>query len=151
VERRPDAGETLVEVMVAVAIMGLAVVAIVGAIFSAVRVSDANRQQARAVTVLRAFAETLGDPDGPDAYVHCATTSTYGSGFTAPAGYTASVSAVRYLANAGASTASWTPACPGIDTGAQLLTVRVTAPDGRSEQMIVVKRDARCDVGSTAC
>jgi type II secretory pathway pseudopilin PulG len=152
VSRRRESGETLVELLIAVSIMGIAMAAIVGGVFTAVKVSDQNRAQAATVTVLRGYAETLKAADGPYEYVPCASTSTYPAFAPPPPdqAFTATVTDVRYLSDATALTPSWSSTCPGTDQGAQLLSLRVTAPGGAAvEEVEIVKRDARCDAGSS--
>src|SRR5664279_767957 len=60
--RRPDSddeGETLIELIIAVAIMGIAVVAIVGGIATAIFMSDIHRKQATAGAYVRNYAEAV--------------------------------------------------------------------------------------------
>jgi type II secretory pathway pseudopilin PulG len=54
-----DAGETLIELIMAVAIMGIAVVAIVGGIATTILMSDIHRKQTTAGAYVRDYAEAL--------------------------------------------------------------------------------------------
>lgn len=156
---RGQAGETLLELIIASALLGLAVVGIIGGVFTAITVSDLHREQTSAVTVLRSFAEELKSPDGTYAYRACddpvvANRPPYPA-YTPPAphdDYVAQVVSIEYLQDATASTPVYA-GCPASDQGAQRLTLRVEsppdAPRRASEEMVIVKRDARCDVGST--
>src|SRR5215510_16442827 len=59
--KRPpdDRGETLIELLVTVVLLGTAVVAIVAALGTAIRVSDIHRKQANGGAYVRAYAEAL--------------------------------------------------------------------------------------------
>jgi hypothetical protein len=59
--RRPEAGETLAELLVAIAILGVAVVAIVGGLANGILASSVHRQHATADTKVRSTAECLRD------------------------------------------------------------------------------------------
>ena len=56
---RADAGETLIELLMTVAIMATAVTAIVGATATSIHLSDVHRKQAKAGSYVRAYAEAL--------------------------------------------------------------------------------------------
>src|SRR5204862_2610228 len=58
---RGEAGETLVELLVAIAILGVAIVVIVGGLGNAILASNVHRNYATAGTVARNAAETLKD------------------------------------------------------------------------------------------
>jgi hypothetical protein len=81
-------------------------------------------------------------------YVPCATTASYafGSvGFTTPAGFTPSVTAVAYWNGSG-----WTASC-GTDSGLQQVKVQVASNDTRaSEQLMIVVRKP-CGLAASPC
>jgi len=54
-----DTGETLIELIIAVAIMGIAVVAIVGGFATSILMSGLHREETSAGAYLRSYAETL--------------------------------------------------------------------------------------------
>jgi type II secretory pathway pseudopilin PulG len=54
-----DEGETLLELMIAVAIMGIAVVAVVGGVATSILMSDIHRKQATAGAYVRNYAEAV--------------------------------------------------------------------------------------------
>jgi len=91
---RDDRGETLVELMVALAIMGTAVIALVGGIGTFVQTSEIHRKQAKSQAYLREFAETLQASMAtyPTGYVACSTANpggdpspTYQTRYSVPA------------------------------------------------------------------
>jgi prepilin-type N-terminal cleavage/methylation domain-containing protein len=127
----PDAGFSLVETLIAVAILGIGVVAVVGGMMTSITVSDLDRRQAEGQTALRAYAESVAG----DTYTGCA--SAYpAAAFSAPPGWTASM-AVAYWSTA---TSTFVAAC-GTDSGLQRVTLTMTATDGRgSESLRLAKR-----------
>ena len=141
--RRDQRGETLLELLVTVAIMGTAFVGILAGIGMTFVATDSHRQDATAETVLRSYAERLEDPAGVP-YVNCAAPATYQtpSGFSLPAaGWTASVTKV--LAWQGNNPPKFTATCPTADKGLQQLTLTVKSPAGTHQStatVVIVKR-----------
>jgi type II secretory pathway pseudopilin PulG len=141
--RRGEVGETLLELLVTVSIMGTVFVGVLAGIGTVFVATDSHRQDATAEAVLRSYAERLEDPtDVP--YVDCATAGTYVSptGFTLPAapGWTASVTSA--LIWQGDTPPTFTSTCAA-DKGLQQLTLRVTSPAGdhqATETIVIVKR-----------
>jgi type II secretory pathway pseudopilin PulG len=137
---RRESGETLVELLVTVVILGTSIVAVVLGVATAVASSDSHRQEATAEGVLRSLAERIADPrDVP--YQDCATTGTYSvspPGFNPPPGWTLSVTNVAYLQGDNTYGAS----C-GTDLGAQQLSLRAQSPHvahQATETVVIVKR-----------
>jgi prepilin-type N-terminal cleavage/methylation domain-containing protein len=144
-----ERGETLVEVLLAVAIMGIAAVALMAGLTTSVLMSDIHRKQATAGTAVRDYAEALQKYVADGHYVdNCVSPAPYALGsFTNPAGFQHSVVAgsVRYWDGS-----TWQPTCT-TDQGLQKLTVRVASDDGRaSEQLVVVLRKP-CRLGDDLC
>ena len=146
--KKDDRGETLVELMVALVIMGTAVVALVGGIATSIRASDIHRKQAKSQAYLRAFAEAIETSvaNYPTGYTECTAGSTpqdtYQSAFTLPAAdqttYQRTVADVS-IWNRATSTYTTCPAAG--DAGVQRLTLRVSSVDGRaSESLVIVVR-----------
>jgi prepilin-type N-terminal cleavage/methylation domain-containing protein len=137
--QRSEAGMTLAEVLVAVAILGIAVIAIVNGIGTVSMSSDRHRKQATADTVLKSYAENVKEKAKLGAYVSCGSspapsTASYASlpGTPTVAGYSSSVTSLQFLNSAGGFQAS----CPSPDQGAQLLTLSVQSTDGRDTESV---------------
>jgi type II secretory pathway pseudopilin PulG len=129
-----EAGVTLVETLVAVAIIGLAFTAIVGGMRTSIMASDINRKQAGATTYLRSYAEAVNG----DAYVNCAATYA-GAGFVLPgaSGFTKDAPVVAYWSSV---TSTFNVGC-GADSGIQRVTLGIRSADGRvAETLQIVKR-----------
>jgi type II secretory pathway pseudopilin PulG len=147
-----------VELMVTIAIMGTAMVAILGALWTTLRVADYNSKSSSADAALRQFAEQLKQPNATDTikYVPC---TTAGAQVTYPAydppapyeHYDATVTKVRYLTGyTSGNEPIWADSCPAADLGLQEISLQVTGPDNdpdinSTETVKIVKRDARSD------
>lgn len=127
-----EAGTTLIECLVTVAIIGISFSAVLGGMRTSVLASDVNRKQANTTTFLRSYSEAVK----ADAYVACAS-SYAGSGFALPAGYSKDTVVVAYWNSA---TSVFDAAC-GTDSGLQRVTLGVRSTDGRiAETLQVAKR-----------
>ena len=138
---RGERGETLVELMVTIAIMGIAFVAILSGVAIAITASDSHRQEATAEGIIRSYAERISDPkDTP--YVECGSAGDYEnpSGFDLPDGWSASVTSVTYL-QPGDPPHDFGGGCASL--GAEQLTLQVVSPHGQrgaTETLTMVKR-----------
>lgn len=131
--RRGEEGETLIEVLVAVVLMGVAFAAILGGMGTAIISSVTQQKVTSADSVIRSAAEKVVSVP----YVSCA--SSYETP-TPPAGYTVTVE-VEYWDGVGA----FGQACPTADTGVQkvTLTVRSIGPRPLRDAVLeVVKRES---------
>ncbi|MEV4314363.1 type II secretion system protein [Actinocrispum sp. NPDC049592] len=146
--RSDESGETLLELVIAVVIMGIALVAIIGGLTTSVLVSDVHRKQSTAGAYARDYSEAIERAVASGGYVACASAASYSSpaGFTVPAGFSKSVVAgsLRYW-NSG-----WQTSC-GTDTGVQQLTVRVASDDGRAAESVVVVLRKPCRLSDSLC
>ncbi|HZR15534.1 MAG TPA: type II secretion system protein [Acidimicrobiia bacterium] len=132
---RGERGETLVEILVTIAVVGITLTGILGGIALAVRSSGEQQGRATAETVLRDEAEAV--LSRTVTYVPCATTSSYRPSYTPPSGWQASITAVQYWD--GKTPAGWLGTCPSPDNGLQRLTLSAT--DGHvTETVDVLKR-----------
>ena len=118
----PQEGTTLVECLVAVAIVGISFAAVLGGMRTSVLASDVNRKQANSTTSLRSYTEAVKR----DPYVACAT-SYPGAGWSLPAGFSSDPVAVAYWNPA---TSAFDAAC-GVDSGLQRVTLAIRSTDGR--------------------
>lgn len=142
---RSDAGDTLVEVLVTIVIMGLAVTAIVGGVATSILVSAVNREQATAGVIIRDYAEAIISANTP--YVACAVASSYAATVTVPSGWSqpvvlnAGAHLIQYWQSNGSGGGSFVSTCPSPDQGAQSMWLQVSSPDGRDvETLQIVKR-----------
>jgi type II secretory pathway pseudopilin PulG len=149
--RLDQRGETLLELMVSISILGVGVVALVGGIGASVVVSDVHRKEATAGAVARTYAEAIQSgvtTNATDPYIGCAQTSAYSTpaNFTAPSGFTATVGTVLYWSTADKRFIS---TC-ATDVGVQKVTVTVTSADGRARESLdfIVRKPC---VGDVAC
>lgn len=100
---RSEAGDTLIEVLVALIVIGLTCVAVLGAFATTLAATVEHRNLAKNDAVLRSFVETANYDiwlaPSPD-YVPCALAgdySTIASSYVAPTGFTVSLSVIQYL------------------------------------------------------
>ena len=135
-----DEGETLLELMIAVAIMGIAVVAIVGGIATSILMSDIHRKQATAGAYVRNYAEAVV------AYVAVPATSTRAHHLTTAPRRSASqrprrirrVGDVRVVL--GRRKQGFSSCCPTA-SAVQQVTLNIASSDSRaSEALLVIVR-----------
>ena len=134
-DRRSQAGATLVEVLIAVMVLGIAFVSVLGAFGTSIASSDLHRRQAVAETAIRRYAEAVK----AQSFVSTCPAS-YGMGTfvvpTTPYVFTAAAPVVAYYNQA---TNDWTGSCSA--TAIQRVTVSITSDDGRVDaELDVVKR-----------
>lgn len=163
-----EAGETLLELLISIAIVGIAVTALLGGLRMAVQGSTLDERQVHAQALLRSWGEHVVSATTDDTYVACATPGTYSAAPwaytspTPPAGlqplpddFTAEVTSVEYLTSPGpAGTAGFGSSCP-TDYGVQRveLTMRVAdaqQPGFDATYEVVVRRPCET-VGASGC
>jgi type II secretory pathway pseudopilin PulG len=122
--RELERGETLVELLLAIVILGIAGVAVLGGLGTSIIVSDAHRKQTISGAAVRAYAEQLQTNVAASGYVSCAAAGSYASGtvgYTPPAGYAAFTTGVTYW---NLATKTFGATC-GTDSGVQAVTLQV--------------------------
>jgi type II secretory pathway pseudopilin PulG len=154
--RSAEHGDTLIEVLVAVTILGIAGAAIMGGFASSIMLSAVHRKLATTASDSRNFTELLDKAidDKTIAYTNCAGAGAYSSppGFTIPPDHhnSAQVTAVAFW-----NGTSFVGSCPpGGDQGVQRVSVSVTNPDTRAisrVQVIIRKPCLPADVAPGSC
>ena len=139
-----DRGETLIELVVAIAILGIAAVAILGGLMMSIRTSVLHRNDASGGAYVRSFAEAIQTSvDNSGGYKSCANAATAYAGVAVedlPAGYTKAVTAVQ----------SWNGSAWGACTadGVQRLDLKVTTTgdaEHRAEETLTVVLRQPCN------
>jgi hypothetical protein len=142
-----EAGETLVEVIIASALMAVIVVALIAGIGTIVLGGHVHREQTDANTSLVAAAERV--KSSALTRVPCATSANYLSTAQAaspalPAGWTISIASIEYE-NFDSTGVSWDTTCHETSTntlGLQRITLQLSSADGRvNPKLSVVKGD----------
>ena len=144
-KERSEAGETLIEVMLSSALMGLVVVGVIGGLATTVLGAQVHREQADANTVLVSAMERIKSSDFDFSNVDCTKTASVrqaayeatARGVAMPSSWPTSSLAVsgsiqfeNVVLVAGVPNVSFTTNClPGLRR--QLLTLMLTSPDGR--------------------
>ena len=131
--RRPgpdDQGETLIEVIMAVAIMGIAAVAIVGGIATTILMSDIYRKQATAGAYVRNYAEWVAANYNASASPSYSPTAAFKK--TLPAGFTAAATSVQCWNGTG-----FVVPC-SVANAVQQVTLNVASTDLRASESLVV-------------
>lgn len=126
--RQVDAGFSLVESLVTIALIGIAIVGIMGALGTATTASDLQARQADADAALRSGAELIKS----QAYVACPLVPSYdpSSATTAPQMTVTLVSVEHWDGSAFQS------ACPVTDGGFQRITIEAASTGGTFERSL---------------
>jgi Tfp pilus assembly protein PilV len=117
--RQREAGSSLIEVLIAVLILGITVSALVGGVISSILTSRIHRDDATGDTVIRSYAEQIEAA----VVTQCATSSTYTIGYTPPSFFTAAEAP--------------STSCPPTT---EVVTLSVSAGGGTTETMQILLR-----------
>ena len=143
---RLDDGVSLIEVLVAVVIIGVTFASILGAISTAILGSSIDRSQVKVETELRSFAEYVKGQGyiPPSGLVSCNPLgTTYGSGYApSQSGVTATATGVSFWVQ-DSNPATFGSSCAA-DTGlhAVTLTATTSSPSATERVQIFVRDDA---------
>ena len=150
---RDERGETLVEVLVALSILGVAAVAILAGLQLSVKTSDIHRKETTGGAYARSYAEAIEQyvASAPDHYVACAPADAYSPatvGFATqlPAGFSGTQAAALRVAPDGVA-----GTCSGNDTGVQQVTLTVSSSDGRASEKLAVLLRRPCSSSMAVC
>jgi Tfp pilus assembly protein PilV len=155
--KRDDRGDSLIELLVAVVVMATAVIALLGALATAIRVSEFHRHQSEAGAYVKAFAETLEQKvaEAPANYKPCGTpglADIYKNYYPKPVGYTREVLKVRFWDQ---PAKKFVDTCPAAgDYGVQLVSLTVASEGtgaARATERLDVTLRLPCRVGDPAC
>lgn len=139
-------GETLIELLATVILLGVGIIALLGALASAITQSSRTERATLADNEAVNTVEFIRAED----YIACADASSYGLPTSTHPNVTLAVTKVQRLQNAGSSNPVWLPDNAGCsaanDQGAQLITVRATATGEPKVNRFLtfVKRDRTC-------
>jgi prepilin-type N-terminal cleavage/methylation domain-containing protein len=141
---RSDAGFSLVEIVITIAIVGVTFSAILGGLFASITVSALQQKEAAADTVARSAAEVVKD-SGHNPYRNCAPQGHYSlTGLSVPSGFSVQITNVEYwdgqpVPPGGA--VGFQPNCPSSDAGIQRITIAAASSDGQATETVqVIKR-----------
>ncbi len=125
-----DEGETLVELLVSIALLGIASIAIMASITMGLKASALSAGLAQNQNLLRNWAEVLNATP----YIDCATASSYGVpiGMDVPANVDLVVTEVAYWDE---GTSGFIGSC-STDEGAQRLTLQTTVESGTNQPSV---------------
>lgn len=150
--RRPSAlhderGETLVEVLVALVILGIAAVAILAGLQLSVTTSDIHRKQTTGGAYARSYAEAIERYVAAGNYVKCAPAGTYtpsvvGFDLDLPPRFAGTQAAAQRVPPDGGPAGSCSVSN---DTGVLQLDIAISSDDGRATERLTVLLRRPCD------
>jgi Tfp pilus assembly protein PilV len=145
--RRSEAGESLIEVLIAVVIVGLTAAALLGALATTLTSSASHRSLANLDTAVKSYAETaknqieLAPNPSYDPTVGCPGGGSYTvTSPPLPTNYTVTIQNVSDW-NSAASPPTLDPLCTTPSSDIQVLHIVGTAPNGASQSLSVAVRN----------
>jgi len=143
-----EKGESLLELMIAIVIISVGVIAVVAGLATSIRMSDIHRKQTTAGSTVRSYAEAIQNSVLSSGY-QASCTPTYASTFSTPSGYTSSISTVKFWNGSSFPTTACNAAT---DQGLQQLTLQVSSSDNRAvEKLVIVLRRPCTSTADSAC
>jgi type II secretory pathway pseudopilin PulG len=146
-----ERGETLLELLIAVVIMGITVVAVIGGLATSIKISDIHRKQATAGAAVRSWAEAIENYVASTSYIDCAGRDAYKPSVVGylpslPVGYTWSQTAATSWDG---SSSNWV-SCVS-DNGYQKVLLSVTSPDLRVTETLDIVLRKPCRPTDASC
>ncbi|NQU36830.1 MAG: prepilin-type N-terminal cleavage/methylation domain-containing protein [Actinobacteria bacterium] len=140
-----DAGETLIELVISIALLGIGATLVIGTLFTGIKATSLTTGTATNQNALLDWAEQIEAMP----YAPCAQTSGYVNLVLLPAGTTLSITEIGIWD--GAAYQVSTPACvPANDQGLQEITLRaeslVANPTPAQAELVIIKRRG-CESG----
>lgn len=132
-----DAGDTLVEVLLALAIVAVSAVALIGSVLTGISASSEHRTLADSDTYLRSYADAAAQQiqrQNNPLWHGCASSYAVTAPSDIPASFTIGISTIQYW-NGG----SWSSTCAA-SSAPQLITIAVTSPSQLSQSLSFVVR-----------
>ncbi len=129
---RSERGESLLELIVAIAILGVCVVAIGAGVTLSIKISAIHHNQATADAFLHNYAETL-----QASYPACSgsVAPDYAAGLPTPSGFASPTATVAFWDKTAKSFNS--TSCPATDPGLRQVTLNLTSTDGFVKESLV--------------
>ncbi len=146
-------GETLVEVLVAVVILGIAGVAIMSGLMLSVKASDMHRKETTGGAYVRSYAEAIQRYVASGHYTSCAAANDYNVAAVTnqisdlPSSFTPNQAAARSVGPNGVAASL---PCSS-DSGLQQVTLSVKSNDGRADETLTVVLRKPCAPNQAAC
>lgn len=129
---REDDGETLVEIVMSIAIMGICILAIGSMMVLSIKISAIHRAQATANAFLHNYAESIQSTYHP--CNGCSTPPDYVSSLAHPDNFQQPTEAVEYWDQ---SAGAFTSTVPVNDPGLQQVTLTLKSTDGSVSESLV--------------
>lgn len=142
-------GSSLIEVCLAIMLIGISVLALTGLLYTIIASSSSHRATVRSANRAAEVAEAVEDLT----YIGCPSASNPSSALyksvldvDASRKFDEQIVGVEYLADRSVSNSTWLSSCPTSDQGAQRVTVKVTTRQRPvvSSTVVLIKRDRTC-------
>ena len=147
---RGQSGVTLLEMALAVLLIGISLLSLIGLLYAILVSSATHQEKIRTGNRASEIAERIDEM----IYIPCpgaGGTNLYQGALdhSPDRKYDESITDVSFLVSGSASSPSWSAGCPGTDQGAQRVTVRVDSrlQSGTNSDLVFIKRDMTCPDG----
>jgi type II secretory pathway pseudopilin PulG len=138
-----DRGDTLVEILISIIIMGIAGVAIITALQEGIFGSVSHRDAAEAESAMRYFAENVTNQTYDKCTTSPAHSAAYTVGLPSGAAYTALTGSITKTEYWDDINSTYSTSCPSdADRGLQRLTLKIKSTDNRvTTTVMILKRN----------